>query len=179
MTHDLLIYLAAFIGPFVQEDAAILGAVTAFLHPDVSNLVSAPLILVAMFVGLTVSDLWKYWIGYAGRSQAWAQKLANKPTVTAIASKIISHPGKTLMLARFIPGTRIPAYIAAGFFGVQFARFTVWIVVSAGAYVAVAWLILSTIGEVAGKLGQYYVAAALIILLLGYTCISTLRSRRA
>jgi membrane protein DedA with SNARE-associated domain len=168
MPTDILIYLTAFIGPFVQEDAAILGAVTAFLHPETNKMASGPLILLAMFCGLVISDLWKYWIGYAGRTQGWAQAMARKPAVGAVGDKIVAHPGKTLLLARFIPGTRIPAYIAAGFFGVSFGRFAFWIVVSAGAYVGVAWAVLRSVGEVAGKTGQLYVAGGLILVLIGY-----------
>jgi membrane protein DedA with SNARE-associated domain len=177
MASDLLIYLTAFIGPFIQEDAAILGAVTAFLHPETNKMASGPLIVLAMFCGLVISDLWKYWIGYAGRSQGWAQKMANKASVKAIGSKIAAHPGKTLLLARFIPGTRIPAYVAAGFFSVGFGRFAFWIVASALAYVGVAWLVLRTVGEVAGKTGQLYVAIGLVLALICYAIWGALKAR--
>ena len=178
MNGEFLIYLTAFIGPFIQEDAAILGAVTAFLHPETNRLASGPLILMAMFCGLVISDLWKYWIGYAGRSQGWAQSIATKPAIHAIGSKIVAHPGKTLMLARFIPGTRIPAYIGAGFFGIKFGRFALWIIISALAYVSVAWAVLSTVGEVAGKTGQLYVAGGLIVVLIIYAGWNVFKARR-
>lgn len=177
MTADLLIYLTAFIGPFVQEDAAILGAVTAFLHPQTNKMVSRPLILVAMFTGLVISDLWKYWIGYAGRTQGWAQAMAKKRAVGLVGDKIVAHPGKTLMLARFIPGTRIPAYVAAGFFGVDFGRFAIWIVVSGAAYVCVAWAVLSTVGMVAGKAGQLYVGIGLMVILISSAGWSAVKAR--
>lgn len=178
MTADLLIYLTAFLGPFIQEDAAILGAVTAFLHPETDKMVSGPLILVAMFSGLVISDLWKYWIGYAGRTQGWAQKMAKKRAVGLVGNKIVAHPGKTLMLARFIPGTRIPAYVAAGFFGVDFGRFAIWIIVSGAAYVAVAWALLSTVGMVAGKAGQLYVGIGLMVVLVCYAGWGAIKARR-
>ena len=178
MNGEFLIYLTAFIGPFIQEDAAILGAVTAFLHPETNQIASGAVILISMFCGLVMSDLWKYWIGYAGRSQGWAQAIAIKPAVCAIGAKIVAHPGKTLMLARFIPGTRIPAYIGAGFFGIKFGRFAFWIVISALAYVSVAWVVLRTVGEVAGKTGQLYVAGGLIVALIGYAGWNVLKARR-
>lgn len=175
----LAIYVAAFIGPFVQEDAAIVGAVTAFLHPQTSKMASGPGILLAMFCGLVISDLWKYWIGYAGRTQSWAQKMALKPSVRKVGSKIVAHPGKTLILARFIPGTRIPAYVASGFFGVPFGRFAFWIVASGLAYIGAAWALLSTVGIVAGEKGQFYLAAALIFCLLVYAGVGVLKARDA
>lgn len=166
--HELAIYLAAFVGPFVQEDAAIVGAVTSFLHPEMNKISHGSLILGAMMSGLVISDLWKYWIGWAGRTQAWAQKTAARPNVRMVGAKIIAHPGKTLMFARFVPGTRIPAYIAAGFFGVPFRRFAFWIVVSAIAYVAVAVISLTVAGLALGKQGQLILAAALVVGLIGY-----------
>jgi membrane protein DedA with SNARE-associated domain len=177
MAADLLIYLTAFLGPFVQEDAAILGAVTAFLHPETNKMASGLVILTAMFCGLVISDLWKYWIGYAGRTQGWAQTMAKKRAVGLVGDKIVSHPGKTLMLARFIPGTRIPTYVAAGFFGVDFRRFAFWIVVSALAYVGVAWALLNSVGLVAGKTGQVYLTSVLIVCLGVYALLSFLRGR--
>ncbi len=176
--RELFIYLTAFIGPFVQEDAAIVGAVTAFIHRETHNMASGTLILLSMLAGLIISDLWKYWIGYAGRTQSWAQKMAGKRAVKAIGTKIVSYPGKTLLLARFIPGTRIPAYIASGFFEVNFWRFAFWIVVSALAYVGVAWALLSTVGAVAGKTGQLFVAGALILGLICYAIWHAIKASR-
>jgi membrane protein DedA with SNARE-associated domain len=178
MTESWLIYLTAFIGPFVQEDTAIIGAATAFLHPDAQAMASGPLILVAMFVGLVISDLWKYSIGYVGRSQNWAKKAATKRTVVAIGSKIVEHPGKTLLIARFIPGTRVAAYIAAGFFGVPFSVFAFWIVVSGLAYVALAIGLLASVGAVAGKTGQLYVAGGLVLGLLIYALVGFWKGRK-
>jgi membrane protein DedA with SNARE-associated domain len=168
LSNDLAIYLAAFVGPFVQEDAAIIGAVTAFLHPDMNKVVSGPLVLSAMVCGLIMSDLWKYWIGWAGQRQAWARKIADKPSVLLIGEKIKQNPGKTLLLARFIPGTRIPAYIAAGFVGVPFLRYAFWIVTSALAYVAAACALLSGVSAAIGSRGQIILAVTLGLGLTGY-----------
>jgi membrane protein DedA with SNARE-associated domain len=177
MNSELLIYLAAFIAPFVQEDAAILAAVTAFLLPETSNMASGSVILIATTTGLVISDLWKYWIGFAGKTQKWAQAMAKNPAVGAVGTRLVDNLGKTLMLARFIPGTRIPAYIAAGFFGVGFGRFAIWIMISALAYVAVAGALLRTVGMVAGKTGQLYVAAGIVVILIIYGSWTAIKAR--
>jgi membrane protein DedA with SNARE-associated domain len=179
MTSELIIYLTAFIGPFIQEDAAILGAVTACIQPMTNSMASGPFIVLSMLAGLIISDLWKYWIGWAGRTQAWAQAMARKPAVELVGTKIVQNPGKTLLIARFVPGTRIPAYLAAGFFGIPFGRFAFWVVTSALAYVGAAWAVLSTVGEVAGQTGQLYVAGALILGLVVYGGWTALKARRA
>jgi membrane protein DedA with SNARE-associated domain len=168
MTDAWPFYFTAFLGPFVQEDTAIIAAVTAFLHPDMNHHVRGGVLLAAMFIGLVVSDLWKYWIGFGARRGRWARSFARKDQVLAIGEKIVRHPGKTLMFVRFVPGTRIPAYIAAGFFGVPFAVFAFWIVVSGAVYVGVALGVLASVGVVAGKTGQVYVAVALVACVLIY-----------
>jgi membrane protein DedA with SNARE-associated domain len=166
ISSDYLIYLSAFIAPFVQEDAAVLGAVTAFAHPGMDHMADGFLIVSAMLAGLIISDLWKYWLGWAGRTQAWAHRFSEKPAVAQVRAKIVANPGKTLLIARFVPGTRIPAYIAAGFFGVPFGLFAAWIVISALAYTFVAWALIVSVGTVAGEKGQLYLAVGMISAIL-------------
>jgi len=174
---DYLIYLSAFIAPFVQEDAAVLGAVTAFAHPGMDHMADGALIVSAMMVGLIISDLWKYWLGWAGRTQGWAHRFSEKPGVAQVRAKIVAHPGKTLLIARFVPGTRIPAYIAAGFFGVPFGRFAAWIVVSAFAYTVVAWALIVTVGTIAGEKGQLYLAIGLISAILLFVAFKMIKAK--
>ena len=174
-----LIYAAAFIGPFVQEDAAVIAAVSALAHPDMRAMVDGRLVVVSMLVGLIVSDLWKYGLGRAAKTHAWAQTFAQKPGVALVQSKLLAHPGKTLLIARFVPGTRIPAYIAAGFFEVGFVRFAAWIIVTACAYTFVMWAFIATIGEVAGKSGQLWVAGGMIGALCLWMAVSFVRTQIA
>jgi membrane protein DedA with SNARE-associated domain len=158
---ELLVYLGAFIGPFVQEDAAIWGAVTAFEHPKMQLMADGRVILAAMLSGLIISDLWKYWIGYFARRHACAAKMAAKPNIEKLSRRIVASPGVTLMAARFVPGTRIPAYIAAGLFKVPFGVFAAWIAISAIAYTGVAWIFVATVGKLAGE--RAMVVLALLI----------------
>ena len=174
---DYLIYLSSFIAPFVQEDAAVLGAVTAFAHPGMDHMADGFLIVIAMLAGLIISDLWKYWLGWAGRTQAWAHRFAEKPSVAQVRAKIVANPGKTLLIARFVPGTRIPAYIAAGFFGVPFGIFAAWIVISALAYTFVAWALIASVGTVAGEKGQLYLAIGLISAILIFVTFRMISAR--
>jgi membrane protein DedA with SNARE-associated domain len=177
MATDLLIYLAAFAAPFVQEDAAVWGAVSAFEHPATGQMADGRLILLSMIVGLVLSDLWKYWIGYFGRHHAWAKKMTQKPAVSKVKARLLAHPGVTLMIVRFVPGTRIPAYLAAGLFGVPFLRFAFWIVASALAYVLVAWGLLHTVGRVAGESAKLYLAGGIILALCMYLGFQAVRKR--
>jgi membrane protein DedA with SNARE-associated domain len=135
------------------------------------------LIVIAMLAGLIISDLWKYWLGWAGRTQAWAHRFSEKPAVAQVRAKIVANPGKTLLIARFVPGTRIPAYIAAGFFGVPFGLFAAWIVISALAYTFVAWALIASVGTVAGEKGQLYLAIGLISAILVFVTIKIILAK--
>ena len=103
-------YLCALIDPFIQEDAAVLGAASA----SVSGIGTPMGMFIAITKGLTVSDLWGYWLGRAAISQPWAKKHAESSRILKAKDSIVHNLGKSIMVARFIPGTRIPLYIAAG-----------------------------------------------------------------
>ena len=105
---EWIAYLCALIGPFVQEDAAVLGAASA----SVSGIGTPFRMFVAITIGLTVSDLWKYWLGRAATSQNWAKKHAQSPKILKAKDNIVHNLGKSIMVARFIPGARIPLYLS-------------------------------------------------------------------
>lgn len=145
-------YLCALIGPFIQEDAAVLGAASA----SVSGIGTPMGMFIAITIGLTVSDLWKYWLGRAAISQSWAKKHAESPRILKAKDSIVHNLGKSIMVARFIPGTRIPLYIAAGFFQASFLKFTAFIFLSALIYIAIAFGLFHILGEVAGEEAKKY-----------------------
>ena len=152
-------YLCALIGPFIQEDAAVLGAASA----SVSGIGTPMGMFIAITIGLTVSDLWKYWLGRAAISQSWAKKHAQSPRILKAKDSIVHNLGKSIMVARFIPGTRIPLYIAAGFFQASFVKFTAFIFLSALIYIAIAFGLFHFLGEVAGEEAKKYLPIAAVV----------------
>ena len=152
-------YLCALIGPFIQEDAAVLGAASA----SVSGIGTPMGMFIAITIGLTVSDLWKYWLGRAAISQSWAKKHTENPRILKAKDNIVHNLGKSIMVARFVPGTRIPLYIAAGFFQASFLKFSSFIFLSAFIYIAIAFGLFSILGEVAGEEAKKYLPIVAII----------------
>lgn len=142
--HDLspwAIYIAAFIGPFVQEDAAILGTATAAVSMDLK---SAGLFF-AVLSGLIVSDTWKYWAGRLAHRSQRASKWVADPRVQAARERVLRRLGLTLLVARFVPGTRIPLYLACGVFKAPFWRFLIYITCSATLYVSLAFTLFRSV----------------------------------
>ena len=156
-------YLCALIGPFIQEDAAVLGAASA----SVSGMGTPMGMFIAITIGLTVSDLWKYWLGRAAITQPWAKKHAESPRILKAQDSIVHNLGKSIMIARFIPGTRIPLYIAAGFFKASFLKFTAFIFLSALIYIAIAFGLFHLLGEVAGEEAKKYLPIVAVIGFIG------------
>lgn len=107
-----LAYALAFLGPFVQEDAAVVGAAGAITSPHISDVG----LFGAVFAGLMVSDIWKYWAGRFAERTRFASKWIADPRVQSAREKVLRRLGVTLLLARFVPGARVPLYVACGVF---------------------------------------------------------------
>ena len=154
-----LIYFCTLIAPFIQEDAAVLGAASA----SVSGIGNPMFMFITITIGLTLSDLWKYWLGRAAISRPWARKHAEGPRVQKAKDNIVHNLGKSLMIARFLPGARIPLYIAAGFFQASFIKFASFIFLSALIYIGIAFALFNLLGEVAGEETKKYLPIVAII----------------
>jgi len=132
-TNTWLVYICSLIAPFIQEDIAVIGAVTAIL----TKMGNPFGLFAAISVGLILSDLWKYWLGRAAITQDWA--------------RLDKNMFKTIFISRFLPGARIPLYIAAGFFKIPFSKFAASICVTAIFYIGLIYCLFLGLGEIAGE----------------------------
>ena len=165
------LYFAIFFTPFIQEDVAVIGAATASL----TGAAPTEFILAAILTGLICSDAWKYWMGRLARRYSWAHKFAEKPGVSIAGDLIRKEFVQTMLTARFVPGTRIPAYIAAGFFRIDYIRYVLTLVFTASLYVGLMFGLFHTVGAVAGehaKIWLPFVAIALLALYVLYRWLS-------
>ena len=116
--------------------AATLGLLT-FVQEDVPT-VSAALLAAAgqlpwqvgflgVFLGIWIGDALLYLLARGvGRpllQRAWARRFFN-PTAVARSEQWFTEKGTWLLLSsRFVPGTRLPTYLAAGFLRLPFGKF--------------------------------------------------------
>ena len=170
----IALYLGIFALPFLQEDVAVVAAATASLMG------SGPLVLIfaVILAGLTASDVWKYWLGYFARKHDWAHRFAEKKGVSVAGKLVRNELGKTLYVARFVPGTRIPTYVACGFFTIPYVKFCAIVVLTAFTYVSLTFALFHTVGAVAGEQAKYWLPAIAISTVGGYIFIRWLRHRR-
>ena len=169
------LYAIIFLLPFVQEDAAVIGAATASLAGAGPVLV----IFAVILAGLSASDVWKYWLGWAARRYDWAQKFSKKPGVSVAGDLVRDELVKTLFAARFVPGTRIPTYLACGFFQTPYLRFVFWVVASATLYVTIMFVTFHVVGEVAGERAKFWLPIIALTVISSYIIYRYLHHRNA
>lgn len=151
-----VVYLVIFAFPFVQEDAAVFGAATLSVLGKVSPVAA----ILAIFLGLFFSDIWKYWIGWIALRNEKGQTLSKRDKVLSLKDKVETYPFTALMTARFIPLTRIPFYIACGFFKVPYSKFCLYIAFTALLYIAVVFGLFHALGAVMEEKLKYILPVA-------------------
>src|ERR1043166_4148131 len=119
----LLASIAIILLSFVSEDAAtISSALSVFGGP-----LSWPVGFLACFAGIWLGDLGLYALarrmGKPILRSRWIGRLADATAIERCQKQFNRHGMLTLLASRFIPGTRLPTYVAAGLFSVPVKRF--------------------------------------------------------
>jgi len=163
----LPIYLGVFFGPFLQEDAAVLAAASL----SANNPNYFPTMFFVILAGLFLSDIWKYWIGWAALSNSKARAFAEKKHVSDLQDKVQRHIFATLFAARFVPLARIPAYVACGFFKVPYWKFCLVIGITATLYTSIIFAICHLVGEAMGERFDWLlpiIAVSIALIFIGF-----------
>ncbi len=167
------LYITIFALPFLQEDVAVIAAATASL----TGAGSVGVLFLVILFGLTASDVWKYWVGWFARRHSWAHRFAEKPGVSVAGELVKTEIYKTLLAARFIPGTRIPTYVACGFFESPYLRFVLMVMSTAFLYVLIMFSLFHFVGEVAGEQAKIALPLIAVGLIAAYIISRWLRHR--
>lgn len=177
MTPDILapwaVYLALFLGPFVQEDAAVVGAAAA----AVSGHVNPAAAMLVTWVGLMISDGWKYWVGRLAHRSRRASRWIADERVQSARERVLRRLGLTLLVARFVPGTRIPLYIACGVFRAPFWRFITLVAASGALYLALMYALIRSLGAVMGEHIRHYAPIVVVLIVITILAASWVRQR--
>src|SRR6266446_10517232 len=108
---------------FVSEDAAtISSALSIFGGP-----IAWPLGFLSCFFGIWLGDLGLYsFARYAGKSalnNAWVTRFVDPASIMRCQRTFTRNSSLALLASRFVPGTRLPTYLAAGLFSMPIDRF--------------------------------------------------------
>lgn len=140
-------YVLAALGPFVQEDVAVVAAASAAAAGEDQTIG----LLLATWIGLTVSDGWKYWAGRLAHKIPAAARMAAGPRVTAARENVLKRLAITIVVARFVPGTRIPLNVACGLFHAPFFKYISLIMFSGAIYIGLTYGLFLALGEIVGE----------------------------
>jgi membrane protein DedA with SNARE-associated domain len=137
----LALVMAIVLGAFVSEDGATVTAATL----AASSVLDLRVAFLSAFAGLWMGDLGVYvlarWTSPAIQRHRWLRaRFENNPNKNSSPSQ--KQMQWSLALSRFLPGTRLPAYIAAGFAQMPVASFALVTAVSAIAWIIVLFLII-------------------------------------
>lgn len=168
------LYVAIFALPFLQEDAAVIGAATA----SIMHLAPTSFLVAAIFSGLVASDAWKYWVGRLARRYQWAHKFAEKPGVSVAGDLVRREFVQTMLTARFVPGTRIPTYVACGFFKADYAKYLIVLCMTAMMYVAMVFTLFHVGGAALGERAKVWLPILAVGLLIAYVAVRWFTHRR-
>jgi membrane protein DedA with SNARE-associated domain len=143
----LLASTAIILLSFVSEDAAtISSALSIFGGP-----LSWPLCFVSCFAGIWLGDLGLYSLARcAGKNvlrSHWLARLADPATITRCEKTFTRNSAFALIASRFIPGTRLPTYLAAGLFAMPARRFALITAIGALVWIGVFFALTKLLGS--------------------------------
>src|SRR6266480_1763973 len=147
ITPTLFAATAIILLSFVSEDAAtISSALSIFGGP-----ISWPLGFAACFTGIWLGDLGLYSLARcAGKNvlrSRWLARLADSATITRSEKTFARNSAFALIASRFIPGTRLPTYLAAGLFAMPARRFALITAIGALLWISVFFALTKLLGS--------------------------------
>src|SRR5438477_9367315 len=135
ITPALLASTAIILLSFISEDAATISSSASIFGGPLSW----PLGFAACFTGIWLGDLGLYSLArYLGRPvlrSRWVARFADAAAIERCQQKFNQRGSLTLLTSRFVPGTRLPTYLAAGLLSMPLARFAL-----VTAFAAVLWI---------------------------------------
>src|SRR5437763_555148 len=132
---------------FFSEDAAtISSALSIFGGP-----ISWPLGFVSCFAGIWLGDLGLYSLARCAAKTVlrsrWLARLADPATITRCEITFAQNSTFALIATRFIPGTRLPTYLAAGLFAMPARRFALITAIGALLWISVFVALTKLLGS--------------------------------
>jgi pimeloyl-ACP methyl ester carboxylesterase/membrane protein DedA with SNARE-associated domain len=136
---------------FVSEDLTCISAGLLAREAHVDYFVA----ILGCLLGIFVTDIWLWGMGRVfGRrilSWRWIRRRVPPATVDRFGASFDRHLGKAVVASRFLPGTRLPMYIAAGIVSKRPAAFIVWLFVAASIWTPILVLAAMLFGPAAAR----------------------------
>ena len=170
----------------VSEDLTCIGAGVMAAQGRISFTLAAFACLLGIFVGDILLFLAGRWLGRPALGRAPLKWFVNQAAVERSSAWFDRQGLKVIFLSRFLPGTRLPTYFAAGVLKTSFWRFTLYFFIAAAVWTpALVWLAMKLGAAQAGMLAGSSLLAKIafsgllgIVLLKLLIRLATWRGRR-
>ncbi len=168
-----LIVILIIIATFISEDATVIAVGLAIAHHQIDLGVG----LLGCFLGIAVGDGGLYLIG-----RVFGRRILRWPFIRAWISEssldrwgrwFDRHTIKAVFLARAIPGTRLPTYVAAGLLSRKTHHFLIWAALAAFVWTPFILLLAVLVGPTVLHAllevfaGPVAVIVAIVVILVG------------
>jgi pimeloyl-ACP methyl ester carboxylesterase/membrane protein DedA with SNARE-associated domain len=136
---------------FVSEDLTCISAGLLAREARIDFFVA----ILGCLLGIFITDIWLWGMGRVfGRrvlGWRWISRRVPPATVDRFGERFDRHLGKAVVASRFLPGTRLPMYVAAGIVSKRPAAFIVWLLVAASIWTPILVLAAMIFGPAAAK----------------------------
>ncbi len=155
--------LAIAIAVLFQEDvtAVIVGMMAA------DRLVPPPVAVISLIVGELVNDFGLYGIGRLAITHPGLRRWVEHEKRLPLRSRLNTSLIPTVAAVQFMPGLRLPIYIACGFFSLSFRRFAVGIVPAVAVWTLLVFFCSYFYGEYAANLFGLWEWPIAIVFIVG------------
>ncbi len=85
--------------------------------------VSIGIALIALYAGIVLGDSGLYWLGALGRTHPRIARFVHHERLRPMRERLQRNLRKAVITTRFVPGLRLPTYLACGFFRMPFKEF--------------------------------------------------------
>jgi membrane protein DedA with SNARE-associated domain len=110
---------AIILATFILEDAATVMAATQ----AAAGLVSIPLAVGSLYVGIVLGDAGLYGLGLLATLVPWVYRVLPPQRTAVVKAWLGGRVFKVVLISRFLPGVRLPTYTTCGYLGVSFRKF--------------------------------------------------------
>ena len=154
---------AIMVAAFILEDTTtiIVGVLAA------DHIIGIPLAISSLYTGIVVGDIGLYCIGFLARSHPKLDRHVDHNLIAPLRSWLENKYVLTIFSARFIPGSRMPTFIASGFFRSSLSTFVLTSVAAVSVWTTILFSASYLFGNLTSQwLGpvRWGIAAAVLLL---------------
>ena len=106
------------------------------------------LALFALYVGVVVGDLGLYGLGRLSSRSRWIARFVPPHRSQALGPWLRGRVFKVVLVSRFLPGMRLPAYTACGYLRADFGRFAAAAIIATLAWTTLLFGVSLRLGQV-------------------------------